>query len=79
METPRKIRRGRPAKGSQKIKSTRLDIRLTEVEKQGFNEAAELSGLELSAWIRERLRQVAKKELESHGREVIFLARTNGK
>ena len=79
MKTPRKIGRGRPPKGSDKIKSGRLNIRLSETEKAAFNEAAELSGLELSAWIRERLRQVAKKELEANGREVVFLARTNGK
>jgi uncharacterized protein (DUF1778 family) len=79
MKTPRKTGRGRPLKGSDKVKGDRLNIRLSELEKQGFNEAAELSGLELSAWIRERLRQVAKKELESHGREVVFLARSKAK
>ena len=61
----KKVGRGRPPKGSDKVKSTRLDIRLTEVEKTGFSDAAELAGLELSAWIRERLRLIAKKELEA--------------
>lgn len=66
-------RRGRPPKGSDKIKGIRLDMRLEQAEKDGFRAAAELSGLDLSAWIRERLRQVAWKELEKAGRPVPFL------
>lgn len=73
MKTPRKTRRGRPPKGSDKIKSIRLDMRLQEAEKEGFRLAAELSGLELSAWIRERLRRVARAELEEAGKRVPFL------
>lgn len=66
-------RRGRPPKGSDKVKGIRLDMRLNEAEKEGFRAAAELSGLDLSAWIRERLRQVAWKELERAGLPVPFL------
>jgi hypothetical protein len=73
METPSKKRLGRPPKGSDKIKGLRLDMRLEESEKEGFRAAAELSGLDLSAWIRERLRQVARRELEQAGQEVPFL------
>jgi len=42
-------------------------------EKQGFREAADIAGITLSAWIRERLRTAAKQELEREGREVPFL------
>lgn len=73
MKTTRKTRRGRPPKGSDKIKSIRLDMRLQEEEKEGFRLAAELSGLELSAWIRERLRRIARAELEGAGLKVPFL------
>jgi hypothetical protein len=73
MTTPREKRRGRPPKGSDKIKGVRLDLRLDADEKDGFRSAAELSGLELSAWIRERLRQAAWKELERAGQPVPFL------
>jgi hypothetical protein len=48
-------------------------MRLQEAEKQGFRLAAKLSGLELSAWIRERLRRVAREELEQAGKTVPFL------
>ncbi len=72
METKR---RGRPPKNLEKIKGIRLDMRLNEAEKEGFRAAAELSGLDLSAWIRERLRQVAWKELEKAGRPIPFLER----
>jgi hypothetical protein len=73
MKTTRKTRRGRPRKGSDKIKGIRLDMRLEVAEKEGFRAAAELSGLDLSAWIRERLRQIARAELEQAGQEVPFL------
>lgn len=73
MET--KKRRGRPPKGSGEAKTIRLDMRLNEAEKEGFRAAAELSGLDLSAWIRERLRQVAWKELERAGKPVPFLSK----
>lgn len=73
MKTPRKKRPGRPPKGSDKIRGVRLDMRLEEVEKEAFRIAAELSGLDLSAWIRERLRRIARQELEQAGRDVPFL------
>jgi hypothetical protein len=73
MKTTRKKRRGRPPKGSDKIKGIRLDMRLESTEKEGFRLAAELAGLDLSAWIRERLRRAAWEELERAGRPVPFL------
>jgi len=73
MKTPRKTRRGRPPKGSDKIKGIRLDMRLQEAEKEAFQQAAELSGLDLSAWVRERLRRIAREELEQAGKPVPFL------
>jgi hypothetical protein len=48
-------------------------IRLLVSEKEGFEEAANLAGLSLSAWMRERLRSIARKELEAHGRVAAFL------
>jgi len=48
-------------------------MRLEPVEKEAFRAAAELAGLDLSAWIRERLRGLARKELEGAGKTVPFL------
>jgi hypothetical protein len=75
MKTNNKKRRGRPLKGSDKIKGIRLDVRLEEVEKQAFCAAAQLNGLDLSAWIRERLRKAAKADLQEAGQPVPFLPR----
>jgi len=50
-----------------------LQIRLTDAEKQGFLEAAELAGIPLSAWARERLRLAASRDLESVGRKIPFV------
>ena len=73
MEISAKSRRGRPPKGSGKIKGIRLDLRIEATEKEGFRAAAELSGLDLSAWIRERLRRAARLELEEARQPVPFL------
>jgi len=54
-------------------KEERVYVRLTESEKQGFQTAASLAGLPLSAWIRERLRLAAIRDLESAGRQVPFI------
>lgn len=40
-----------------------------------FNEAADLSGISLSSWVRERLRITAIRELEGAGVSVPFVGR----
>lgn len=65
--------RGAQTKAEEERKSALTQIRLLSAEKDGFEEAARLAGLSLSAWIRERLRTIARKELESHGRTPSFL------
>jgi hypothetical protein len=54
-------------------------LRLDPNEKRGFGDAAETAGVPLAVWMRERLRLVAKKELESAGRPVAFLNRPDAK
>lgn len=54
-------------------KSESLQLRLSPEEKQAFQKAAEISGLALSAWIRERLRMAAIRELEGRGHSIPFL------
>jgi hypothetical protein len=66
-------KRGRPPKRNDSRKADYLDIRLLTVEKRAFRDAADLAGLDLSAWVRERLRMLARKELEAAGRSVAFL------
>jgi uncharacterized protein (DUF1778 family) len=55
------------------MKTASVEVRMTAEEKLGFQEAAELSGIALSAWIRERLRRAATRELEDAGRDIPFL------
>ena len=50
-----------------------LQIRLSEREKQGFQAAADMAGIPLSSWVRERLRLAAIRELENAGRKVPFI------
>lgn len=54
-------------------KSEFMKIRLSTEEKLGFEDAASLAGLTLSAWIRERLRITAIKELEDADRPIPFI------
>ena len=57
-------------------KSESLKIRLGPEEKQAFQDAANLAGVALSAWIRERLRKAARHELEEAGQQIAFLQPT---
>lgn len=59
--------------GSGKRRDGLLQVRVGDAEKRTFEAAADLSGLAVSAWVRERLRQVAARELRAAGRPVAFL------
>jgi hypothetical protein len=72
-EKTKKVGLGRPPKGSGVAKSESLLLRLSPSEKQGFADAAQLAGIPLTVWIRERLRQVAAGELQPAGKPVAFL------
>jgi hypothetical protein len=50
-----------------------LQIRLTDDEKAGFETAAELAGIPLASWVRERLRLAAIRDLESAGIKIPFV------
>jgi hypothetical protein len=65
--------RGRPKKAPERAKDEYLEVRLEKAEKQAFRDAADLAGLGLSAWVRERLRSIARHELEGAGIPVAFL------
>jgi len=39
-----------------------MQVRLQEKEYEAFKKAAEESGLDLSSWVRERLRKAAQRE-----------------
>jgi predicted HicB family RNase H-like nuclease len=66
------------ASGSGKRREELLQVRVAGTEKEAFEEAANLSGLALSAWVRERLRQVAARELQAAQRTVAFLETAKG-
>lgn len=54
-------------------RTDRIELRLDPREKRAFQMAAEFAGLPLSAWIRERLRRIARNELEDAGQQAPFL------
>jgi uncharacterized protein (DUF1778 family) len=66
---------GRPKKPKGTAKEDYMELRLDASEKQAFKDAADLSGMALSVWVRERLRRAARKELESAEKPVAFLER----
>ena len=49
-------------------KNTRLDMRVSESEKELFQRAAEQDGRPLSNWIRDRLLKAAREELGEGGK-----------
>jgi hypothetical protein len=52
----------RPTKNEGEARDKLLQVRLKNREYSDFQEAAEQCGLDLSAWVRERLIQAARKE-----------------
>lgn len=54
-------------------KSKWIKIRIAADEKESFQDAADLAGVSLSAWMRERLRSAARRELEDARKPVAFL------
>ncbi len=65
-------KRGRPFKPENLVKRYKAQIRLLDEEKQAFDEAAQLAGLDFSSWARERLKIVARKELDKAKRKKTF-------
>jgi len=71
----KKPKRGRPPKAEDELHSESLLVRVGAGEKEAFKDAAKLAGVPLSAWARERLRQVAMRELKSAAQPVAFMKR----
>jgi uncharacterized protein (DUF1778 family) len=69
----KKNKRGRPPKEADQRRDESLLVRLEPDEKEAFKDAATIAGISLSSWVRERLRKVAKKELEEAERPIAFL------
>lgn len=57
------------------MRTQTMEIRVSPEEKLAFRDAAQVAGIPMSAWIRERLRRAATRELEDAGREIAFLKR----
>ncbi len=64
---------GRPKKAKGEVKGELIQFRADSSEKRAFKDAAAASGQELSVWIRDRLRRMARQELEDVGQPVTFL------
>jgi uncharacterized protein (DUF1778 family) len=58
---------------SENSRSERLELRLETEEKIAFRNAANVSGIPLSSWIRERLRRAAIQDLQNVGQVPEFL------
>jgi len=69
----KKAKRGRPPKETGKLRDQPLLVRLESSEKEAFRDAAELAGVPLSTWVRERLRRIAARELQNAARPIAFL------
>jgi uncharacterized protein (DUF1778 family) len=72
-ETNGKRKRGRPSKAPDELRNEDLLVKLKADEKEAFKDAADLAGVSLSTWVRERLRQVAIRELQSASQPIAFL------
>lgn len=66
-------KRGRPPKQVDRLRNEPLLVMLESDEKEAFKSAADIAGISLSSWVRERLRRIAVRELEEAARPVAFL------
>ncbi len=64
------MKNGKPRR---QTKADRLDLRVTGLEKKAFKQAADIAGITLGAWMRERLRRASIRELEEAGLTAPFL------
>ncbi len=67
MKRKPKKRGGAPRKPPERAKAALLQIRLNAAEKHAFARAAELDGKKISEWVRDRLRRLARQELQALG------------
>jgi predicted HicB family RNase H-like nuclease len=67
------MKAGRPKKTEENKQSEIIPIRVTQSEKAAFQLCADLAGISLSSWVRERLRLASIRELEGAGRRVPFV------
>jgi len=54
-------------------KDSQFLIRVSDQELEGFKQAAEIAGIGLSAWARQKLRAAAIKDLQEVGEKIPFL------
>jgi len=60
------------------MKTESIELRVQADEKDAFKRSAEIAGIPLSAWIRERLRRAARLELEEAGEQIPFVQSRRG-
>jgi len=63
----------RPGRPKKAVKSRPVQFRFTPREKAAFKRAADVAGMTMSEWVRQRLRNAATHELEKHGEVAAFL------
>ncbi len=54
------------------MKTSRVELRVTPLEKEAFEEAASLTGMTLATWMRVSLKQASVKVLEDFSRPIPF-------
>lgn len=55
----------RPKKEAGKARDKLMQVRVQATEYDAFREAAESAGLDLSSWVRERLKRLAAQEMRA--------------
>ncbi|MBC2714338.1 MAG: hypothetical protein HF978_03430 [Desulfobacteraceae bacterium] len=55
------------------MKTKPIQVRVSPSEKKSFQDAADIVGVSLSAWIRSNLRKAATRDLEAVGKQAEFL------
>jgi predicted HicB family RNase H-like nuclease len=67
------MKAGRPRKSAEYRQTEIIPVRVNRAEKESFQQCADLAGVSLSSWVRERLRMAAIHDLERAGRPIPFV------
>jgi len=61
----------RPKKQEEESRNKILQVRLTDAEYQAFQDAADSSGLPLSGWVRQQLRNATREQLRKKAKQYL--------
>lgn len=61
----------RPSKKKSEMRDKLLQVRVSESEYLAFKQAAESAGIQISAWVRQQLRDATRRQLKAEAKHYL--------